>query len=443
MSFNRRHFVCAARATLAALLLAPGAGGAADLWDIYQIALSRDAAYHAARYQYEGAQLDVPLARSALLPAVSAAGAGGRVRDETRARAGNAATVEHSRDNQITLSAKMPLFDRSLSLEVNRARLRAGNAKVVFDQAQDDLILRVSESYFELLAARDSQSVARAATLAIGRQRDLASQRLEVGLGTRTDLFDAEARYQQAVVDEIRAENAISNAEQSLKKIIGYTPSALTPLGEDAPLATPSPDTPEAWVEAALANNLELKAADFGVKIAAADIKQVYAAAWPKVTLDASTRQIDSVGDMGVDESTSVRATLDWSLFQSGALRGKSKQAALQHNAALQTREDTRRRVESDAASAYLTAESSLSQVRALSEAVRAGASALQAKEEGFRAGLTTNIDVLDAQRDQSSARTEHLRARYDFILSLLRLEKAAGDLDEDDLQRINGWLQS
>ncbi|MGR3913455.1 MAG: TolC family outer membrane protein [Gammaproteobacteria bacterium] len=419
----------------ALLLLAPGAG-AADLWDIYQVALARDAAYHAARYQYESEQLNVPLARSALLPAVSASGSGGSVRDETNG------VADTMRDNQLTLSAAMPLFDRALSLEVNRARLQAANAKIRFDQAQDALIVRVSERYFEMLAARDAKAVARAAVLAIGRQRDLATQRLEVGLGTRTDLFDAEARYQQAVVDEIRADNAIHNAAHALKKIIGYTPGSLTPLSEDAPLATPSPHSAEAWVKAALADNLALQAADFDVKIAVAEIKKVHAAAWPKITAEISAQQIDAVGEMGRDESSSFKATLNWPLFQSGALRSKTKQSALLHNAALQTREDTRRRVESDAASAYLTAASNLSQVKALSEAVRAGASALQAKEEGFRAGLTTNIDVLDAQRDQSGTRTEHLRARYDFILSLLRLEQAAGGLDEHDLQRINRWLR-
>lgn len=421
----------------ALILLAPGAAGAADLWDIYQVALARDAAYRAARYEYESAQLDVPLARSALLPSVSALGSGGSMRDETSGVAGT------TRDNQITLTATMPLLNRVLSLEVSRARLRAANAKIRFDQAQDALILRVSERYFEMLAARDSKNVARAAALAIGRQRDLAMQRLEVGLGTRTDLFDAEARYQQAVVDEIRADNAIDNAKHSLKKIIGYTPGALTPLGDDAPLATPSPDSVEIWVKAALADNLELQAAEFDVQIAVAEIKKVHAAAWPSITIDASTQQIDSVGEMGKDESSSVKATLNWALFQSGALRSKTRQSALLHNAALEKREDIRRRVESDAASAYLTAASNLSQVKALSEAVRAGASALQAKEEGFRAGLTTNIDVLDAQRDQSGTRTEHLRARYDFILSLLRLEQAVGGLDAHDLQRINNWLRA
>ena len=140
-------------------------------------------------------------------------------------------------------------------------------------------------------------------------------------------------------------------------------------------------------------------------------------------------------------ESDSVEAILRWRLYAGGAIKLAAKQAALQFNVVEYSREALKREIEAETTSAYLAVISSISQVNALSEAIRAGTSALRAKEEGFRAGLTTNIDVLDAQRDLSRSRTDYLGARYDFILAVLRLERAAGDLDEDDVKRINTWL--
>lgn len=432
------------RAVAALLLFFPASAFAAlDLHALYQIALEKDAVYRAAHFEYERARRDFPLAVTALLPSVSLQATASETSDTT----GNETT--RTRDNTYGVSAKMPLFDRVLHMEVGRTKLLAANAEVTFWRAREELILRVAGAYFDLLAARDSKEVARAALLAIARQRDLAKERLEVGLGTRTDLLDAEARYQQAVADDIGANNAIVAAEMAVKTIIGYVPGALAPLGEDAPLAAPQPASLAHWVEAALAGNLALRAAVLQEKIAAAEMKKIRGAAWPNISLDANAQKndnddggsTDGGGMTPADETSSVKATLNWTFFSSGALFYKSKQAAAQRSAAVEARKDMRRRVEAGASAAYLTAASGIDRVKALSEAVRAGASALQAKEEGFRAGLTTNIDVLDAQRDHSGARTSHLRARYDFILSLLQLEQNAGHLDEEDVRRINQLL--
>ena len=117
------------------------------------------------------------------------------------------------------------------------------------------------------------------------------------------------------------------------------------------------------------------------------------------------------------------------------------RQAGLRRNTAEQNLEAARRKATSAATSAFLAVTSGISQVTALAEAIVAGENALQAKEEGFSAGLTTNLDVLDAQRDLSLSRTNYLRARYNYILSLLRLEQAVGDLGDEDIRFINDWL--
>ena len=430
--------------TGAVLLGLHGTAAGDDLWDVYQVALARDALYGAATYEHKIARLTLPLARSAFLPSISAQGTADRV------RGGDAGTNDTSdTEHRSSLNADMKVFDLEALRAYRQAGLQVSGAEIRFEDARAELILRVAERYFGLLAALDNREVARRQQASIQRQMDFASERLEVGLGTQADLFDAQARFQQAVADLIIADNRIDNAVQTLKEITGATPEALALLGDDAPLAPPDPQSADAWVERALAGNRALMAEDLDLKVAAEEIKKQRAVRWP--SLDFSWRRDwresdnffanENQGQSQETDSSSVGATLNWQLYRGGAIHLQTKEAGFRFNAAQRRREELKRRVESDTTSAYLAVVSGVSQVNALSEAIRAGESALRAKEEGFRAGLTTNLDVLDAQRDLSQSRTDYLGARYDFILSVLRLEREVGDLDDEDVKRINGWL--
>lgn len=420
----------------AALLAGSGGARADDLWDIYQSALKHDPAYRAAGYEYQAARLALPLAKSAFRPNISLQGA----TERTDLR--NTAAADTTRDNRISLNAELRVIDRALRGEVSQAELQADNAQLRFEQAHDALIIRAADRYFELLAGYDGRRVARREKAAIGRQMDLAARRLAVGLGTETDWLDAQARFQQAVSDEIQADNRIDNALHALKQVVGGVPPALAPLSMDAPLMPPAPDSVDAWIDAALRHNLALKVATRELGIARLEIAKQRAARLPSLTLNASQTQRNSNGvPDGTADSGVIGATLNWPLYLRGASHIRTRQAAHRHHAAEQQREQQKRQVESDTASAYLAVVSGVSRINALAEAIRAGEASLKAKQEGFRAGLTTNIDVLDAQRDLSRSRTDHLAARYDFIRAALRLERLAGDLDEDDVKRVNGWL--
>ena len=425
------------RAIVAACMAVTPTTFADDLWAVYQTALLRDAAYQVAAAEYEAARLAFPLAQSVFRPTL---------RLSARASQKNAddGTTE---TEQSTLSAGVKILDRESRAAARQAKIQVTGAEIRFADARADLILRVAGRYFELLAALDNREVVRRQQAAIRRQMDLASERLEVGLGTQTDLFDAQARFQQSVADLIQAGNRIDNAAQQLKEITGQPAAAdaLAKLSFDAPLARPIPDSAAAWVARALADNRAIQVEDSNLKVAEEEIKKTRAARWP--TIDLEWRQDWRGGGDGTmmngnaSDDDTVTATLNVPLYSGGAFHLKSKEAGYRYNAAESMREQTRRRVESDATSAYLAVVSDISRVAALSKAIVAGESALRAKQEGFRAGLTTNIDVLDAQRDLSQTQTNHLAARYDFILSTLRLERAVGDLDEADVIRINGWL--
>ncbi len=545
---------------LAAAVLAAGAPARGDdLWTVYQIALTQDAVYRAASHTHEIARREVPRARAAVLPVLSLSASAARNRPPVATGAGQAQDDSERIDNYAA-QASMKVFDVAALVGISQAKLRRSGARLRFAAAEEALILRVATAYFRLLAADDSLQVALRQHAAIKRQMDFAQQRLEVGLGTRTDLYDAEARLAQATADVLAVHNAIDNAAQALKQITGgrsagggmvdreivhgqiiddniaiaqtadgeigdgkeitaeqtadgqiidreiaiaqvidkktatpqitdeqidshrqptieqtiaqliaeqttagkitfggqitvrqppYPPAlagqrhvtarSLTPLGDDLPLQLPQPPQLEAWVAAALNNNLALAAARLEVRAAAKEITKQRAARLPSIEVQATRQRRDYAHTPTYHSSAA--ATLNWPLVRGGAIFQQSRQASARLRLAEQTTEALRRQVEADAVSAYLAIASGVSQVQALAHAVRAGENSLQAKQEGFRAGLTTNLDVLDAQRDLSRSRTDHLRARYDYILSTLRLQQAAGDLDADDVKRINAWL--
>ncbi len=408
---------------------------AEDLLDLYKLALQNDAVYLAAAEQYEAAKLNLPLAKSNFKPFVSAAGNLGRIRSDIT---GPNLTTDN---NRISLDFDWPLYDRVNSIGIDQAELEVENARIQFEIAHDDLTLRLAESFFSLLGFQDGREVARRQRIAIKRQLDLATERLDVGLGTRTDLFDARARFQQADSDVITADIEINNALQALIEIINVTPETIAKLSDDAPLEFPEPNALSPWVDYAKINNLQVVAAGTDLMVARQEIDRQRAVRMPTLNLGASQRYSDTDISTGDNSSTSVGVFLNLPLYLGGTINLRTKQAGLQYNAFEQALDLAKRRAVSDTTVAFRAITSGISRVNALAEAVIAGENALQAKEEGFTAGLTTNIDVLDAQRDLTISSTDYLRAKYNFILSLLDLEQAVGDLGEEDILRINEWL--
>jgi len=434
---------CRARVILTAMLctILPGNSLAADLRDIYSQALTHDPVYQAATLAHSASALELPIARTAFQPLVT--GSASVSEDQTNNKNPDRG---NSDDYAVNLNVNLPLYNKSDRIHIDQSRDRVRISGLQLRQAKQDLILRVANRYFNVLAARDAGEVARLEKVAIQRQMDLASERLEVGLVTPTDLFDAKARFKQAEANEIMARNNINNDIALLQQIIGTPPQTLSPLSESAPLELPQPNDMDTWVDRALSNNVSLAIQSLELAIANTEIERQKSARLPVVSLDGGHRQTDARGDSGAYSSSSGTTHLSvqvrFPLYNGGVVKLKTRQAGLMYNQVERLLEQTRRTAATQATTAFLTTASRISQVEALFEAITAGESALQAKTEGFNAGLTTNLDVLDAQRDLSRSKTDYLRARYDYILSVLELERAVGDLDEEDIKRVNNWLQ-
>lgn len=421
---------------------------AMDIASVYELALANDPTFRADAADYQAEQQLPITARSALLPSLSANAGVGRTRNGISG--GGDFTPEGSATfgtSKYGFNFNQTLFDRGAYLAYKQAQVRAGGADFDFAIARQSLIIRVVVRYFAVLAAQDNLDLTTANRKALQRQLELADERLQVGLGTTTDLFDAQARFSQAEAEEIEANTLLENSYQLLAQLIGQVPATpLERLKPDAPLLYPTPNDIEVWVQRALDNNLELLASKNNENFALQEIELQRSGHLPRLDFLVDHRVLDDEGSISGPairtDGMDALVQLSLPILQGGAVVSRTKEAGYRYQAAQQRVESARRSAEQIARAAFLNTTTRIRQVEAFDKAVLASESAVEAKVEGFEAGLNTNIDVLDAQRDLFRAQRDHLRSRYDYILNRLDLEQVIGDLDEDDIIQVNTWLK-
>lgn len=425
------------------LVIAPTAH-AQDLLSAYRAALAHDPTFLAAEANWRAEQQLRKQARAAYWPQVEASANGYRNQSDSTLSPPPSKKEYDSDGYSITLSQTLFNWARGAATKQASATLR--RAAAVYTSARQALILRVSERYFAVLLAKDNLRLAQSERKAIARQRDVARARLRVGLGTITEVHDAEARYQLAVVQELEAQNKLLDAQEGLIELTAAASTAPKPLRDKFPLRRPDPTDPATWTARALSHNPELMAAAAEVEIARAVLKDRRAGHWPRLDLiarhsNSNSTQI-STGTPYTSQANAVGIELTIPIYQGGRVLAAGREARHRLQAARHTLDARRRATRRAVRDAYLTVSSGTQRVEALNLAVVASESALTAKRTGFRAGINTNIDVLDAQRDLYRTRRDYAEARYAYLLSVLGLKLAAGDLNEKDLQQINGWLQ-
>lgn len=399
-----------------------------DLLAIYHLARSSDPEFAAQIHRRKAGQEAIPQAQAAFRPQLSASSSYTLSSKDSSNQAASA-----------TVSLTQSIYDRSSRLVIKQARLQTNAADINYQIAAESLIQRVASSYFAVLSAQDNLELSERNQRAIRRQLELAEERLDVGLGTRTDLYDARARYENAVAKGIDTQRVLDDMRQVLIALVGKDPGTLLSLSPAMTLSGPQPDDAEQWINGALSDNQSLKALSLDASVAETEIDRQQALRRLTVGLNLSAEYSDSASADGTDASVTLSFKLPF--YQGGLINAQIREAASNHNAARARYELARREIQRKTRQAFLSINSQLRRISALAEAVIAGESALQAKEEGFAVGLTTNIEVLDAQRDLFQAERDHLKARYDYVLQVLLLEQLSGQLNEEDVSRVNRWL--
>jgi outer membrane protein len=343
------------------------------------------------------------------------------------------------------LNLTQPVYHHDRYVRLQQANKRLSQAQAELDIAYQDLIVRVVERYFAVLASHDNVAFARAEKESLAGQLEQAKQRFEVGLIAITDVQEAQAGFDRAAAQEIAALNEVDNANEVLRETTGAYQEDLLPLGDDFPLKRPVPDDIENWTETALNQNLDIAATQLATEIAMDEIRAQYAGHYPTLDISGSEGVTSQGGRFGQNqiEGGEIGIRLNFPIYSGGSVVSKSRQATHEHAAAVERLERTRRAVYRETRQAFLGIVSQITQVHALKQAVVSSKTALDSTRAGFEVGTRTTIDVVASERVLSQARRDYARARYDYILNRLRLKRAAGTLTPTDVAAANKWLAS
>ncbi|NHZ82262.1 TolC family outer membrane protein [Massilia sp. CCM 8695] len=430
---------------------------AADLIQVYQQALANDAAFASARAALAAGMERVPQGRALLLPTVGLNGSIIKNDGETRPwNIGQTINLPdggkvpvttggaNERTTTHTLSLTQPLFRWANWQSYEQSKLQQAQAEAQFAQAQQDLITRVAQAYFDVLAAQDTLELSRAQKTATTEQLASAKRNFEVGTQTITDTHEAQAAYDLVVAQEFAAINDLENKRSALQAIIGSAPAGLATLKPGVLLASPEPAVIDPWVSSAESQNYGVVGAQLSYELSKREIQKSRAGHYPTLDLTASVRRQSMTGQTqqsGRSDDKGIGIAYNVPIFSGFAVTSRVRETIALEDKARNDLEATRRNAANTARLAFLGVNSGLAQVRALQAAEVSGNSALESNKLGYQVGVRINIDVLNAQRQLYSTRRDLSRARYDTILNGLRLKSAAGSLREADLVPVNDLL--
>ncbi len=460
---------------LVVMFVAP-VSGAEDLLQIYQHALQQDPSLREAEANRLATLESKPQAISAMLPQLSAGGSYGYVTSDGTSVStvirNNALTevISPFDSNSTTLrwnvDLRQSIFQWDQWISLRRADKQVAQAEANYRAAEQDLMIRVATAYFDVLGTQDTLDSAEADKEAIARQLEQANKRFEVGLIAITDVQEAQSGYDQAVADVILAKRVVANSKESLREIIGTYPDSLVSPKDEIPLISPQPEIQDDWVEMALQRNLLLLSAELGAQITRDNVSFQRSGHFPTVQLQGSYNGSDATGERALGQNSdpndptspivlgdpqdnasdsagySISLQLAVPIFSGGAVSSRTKQAVYEHRAARERFERTARQTERETRDAYLGVVSDIARVKALKQALASAQTALQATEAGFEVGTRTTVDVLVQRRALFVADVNYARSRYDYIINVLRLKQAAGNLSVEDLVEVNGWLE-
>lgn len=440
---TRRVRSNARRNTLSQLGLALGLliGGMAavqaqSLQELYDAAKGYDASYLSARALADSAQYKVAQSKALLLPGAALVGGATRVNTDGTAPDGRTTS------SQIGVNASYALFNRSNSVTVDQALKQLDLAKAQWSAAEQDLIVRVAQAYFDVLAAQDALGTTRASKTAITEQLASAKRNFEVGTATITDTREAQARYDLASAQEIAADNDLRTKRIALDQLVGRTGVAPKPLLMPVALPAVLPADPEVWVTNADAQNPGIVQARIAYEVAKLEIDKAKAGNLPTVALTGgythSHGSSNNPLQNGNLNSTSVGVSASMPLFAGFAIQNRIKEVLVLEDKTRNDLEAVRRQVWQGTRQAYYGVQSLQAQVKALEAAESSTKLALEATQLGYKVGVRVNLDVLNSQTQLFQTQRDLAKARYDVLVGGLKLRQAAGQLSAEDVSALN-----
>ena len=434
---------------------------ATDLMDVYRQSLENDPVFKAAYSTYMSQRELVPQAWANLLPQLTINALAGRSNQEVVTSIFDIKQTYGT--NQWRVSASQAVFNYQAWAQVQEAQASVKAALATFNDAAQNLMLRSSSNYLDLLYARDTLSFAEAKQRANKRQLDQAQQRFNVGLDAITSVYEAQAAYDQSVAQVISAKNNLVNRGENLSKITNHTYENISMLRDSKiPLVSPEPNNVDDWVSTGLKQNYNLFAAKYNLQSARDNIKVQSAGNWPTFAIEGST--VTTHNDTGITSSgksaaaavntfadsvfiapkqvlSGVALKMNFPVFQGGLVLSKTRQAQYDFQTSSEQLEKVYRDVVVNSRIAYNTIIDGISKVKADRKTILSQTNSLESVEAQYGVGTRTMTDVVNAQQKLFDAQRQLAADQYDLINSLLNLKYLSGTLNVSDIEEINSWL--
>jgi len=442
------------RPSLVALALGlAGLAQAQSLQDFYDAARSYDASYRAAKQLADSTVYKAEQSRALNRPSVNATGQIAQSYSNTPYAS---TTTTRTGVQSAAVTAQQSLFNRGNDKTIAQAERGIEVAQAQLRAAEQDLIVRVAQAYFDVLTYTDALASVRAAKAATAEQLASAKRNFEVGTATITDTREAQARYDLGVAQELAAENDLNNAKLALDEVSGQRGLTPKPLALPVVLPKLAPTDVEQWVQQAEANSPSLAQLRLALDVARLETEKARAGHLPTVAVSGTLTEAHTrvSGDARVGSSTvpfgpssgtglsgNVALQVNVPIFSGYSVQNRIKESLLLEDKAQSDLEASRRTIGQGTRTAYFGVQSLVSRVAALEAAESSTKLALEATQLGYKVGVRVNLDVLNAQQQLYQAQRDLAKARYDVLVNSLKLRQAAGVLQPQDIAATNALL--
>jgi len=457
---NRKTGIVLSLGLVAAMLAVPGQllAEPRDLLDVYRLAVERDPQLRAAQQRLKATEEVPEQARALFRPEIALDAEAGHTWESSSFGNESSRSADFNNWNA-GISLTQPLFRMQSFTAARQATIFLDQASLQFALAQQQLLLRTSQSYFDILLAQDQLSTIHAELLAIESELRRAERAREVGTGTITDVNEAQARFDRVQADRLRAENNLTVSREVLRRLIGEPPGELIGLEEEFTAQPPTPTDSAAWAERAERFNLNVRRSEQSLSQAREEIELERGSRYPRVDLVARYGRTyqSEIGTGGSQQGggaggtpggsfetdrTTVGVRLTMPLYTGGATSSRIRERQSERDAVFSDTLDAKRQAALDAESAYLNLTSNLQQIRALEQARTSILSTERSTQRGLEVGLRTTIDLLNVQRERFETERQLAEARYSYLLNYLQLQVAVGGgVDETSIEDVNFFL--
>lgn len=419
---------------------------AEDLIQIYDIAVESDPTLREAEQTLFATREVKPQARALLMPNFSVKG---DLDYQNVDSSGNSSFGHFSRTDSYSTQGLQAVVNQSVFNRANWMTLKQSDnviaqAEAEYRNAQIELMVKTTEAYFNVLRAADAVTVLEALLRANERQLEQSKQRFEVGLVAITDVNESQAAYDRSRADVITGKNALNNAWEALRAIVGPIELPLARLGDQLPLTPPEPNEIQVWAASAVRGNFGIVAASESANAAKRNIDIERAGYYPTVNLQAGYDMSRSGAEFNTDSDTGfVGLSVNVPIYQGGSVASRTRQAGFQFRAAQDRLDQVRRLVDQQVKDAFRGILTSIEDIKARQAAIVSARSALESTQAGLEVGTRTQVDVLNAQRNLFQVEFDYLDARYNYIINGVKLHQATSTLTREVLAKGNDWLNS